>query len=78
MSNDLEYYKQSLGNNPENSALNAYRVKRADRIAQGLAKTGISEEEKAQLKKEKSQLMSTIQYKGIDFSDDKPGLFLKP
>ena len=53
MSNDLEYYKQSLGNNPENSALNAYRVKKADRIAQGLANTNISEEEKAQLKKRK-------------------------
>ena len=78
MSNDLEYYKQSLGNDTESSALNAYRVKKADRIAQGLAKTNISEEEKAQLKKEKSQLMSTIQYKGIDFSDDKPGIFLKP
>ena len=78
MSLDLDFYKKSLGNNPNNSALIQSKIDRANRVAEGLANTKISEEERADLKRQKSEIMSTIQYKNIDFSDDKEGGLVKP
>ena len=78
MSLDLDFYKKTLGNDSKHSALIQSKIDRANRVSEGLANTKISEEERADLKKQKSEIMSTIQYKNIDFSDDKQGLFLKP
>ena len=78
MSLDLDFYKKSLGNNPNNSALIQSKIDRANRVAEGLANTKISEEERADLKRQKSEIMSTIQYKNIDFSDDKEGGLVNP
>ena len=75
MSGDLNYFKGTL--NPNTPLLNQALTQRADGIAAGLANKGISEEEKQELKKQKSELMGTIRYKGIDFSDDQDGFFVK-
>ena len=78
MSLDLDFYKKTLGNNPKNKVLIQSKIDRADRISNGLANTKITDEERAELKRQKSELMSTIKYKNIDFSDDKQKGLVKP
>ena len=74
MSEDLNYFKGTL--NPNTPLLNQSLTEKTDVIAKGLSNKNISEEEKEKLKKQKSELMGTIRYKGIDFSDDKDGFFV--
>ena len=75
MSEDLKYYKSTL-RNLSNPTVAKLLAQKADELSAGLADKNLSEEEKEEVKKQKSKLMSTIKYEGIDFKDDRDGFFV--
>jgi len=75
MSEDLKYYKSTL-RNLSNPTVARLLAQKADGLSAGLANKNLSEEEKEEVKKQKSELMSTIKYEGIDFKDDRDGFFV--
>ena len=75
MSYDLEYYKQQLPYDVAPDISKALAQNATD-LSNRLSNQNLSDEEKQQLKNKKSELMSTIKYKDINFSDDKDTFLL--